>query len=129
MAKTLVPTSPLSINEPSMSTINLNVDTGHRPYDGHDQSLGPEQGNGVYGHGHGHGQGHGHRQGPQHPYPTPVSASSFHTPSSAEAGPSRRKSSTMQMEIDGMEHRARELRLDDAADGRVGVEDPREYFT
>lgn len=32
----------------------------------------------------------------------------------------------MQMEIDGMEHRARELRLDDAGDGRVGVDDPRE---
>lgn len=30
----------------------------------------------------------------------------------------------MQREIDGMEHQARELRIDDAGDGRVGVEDP-----
>lgn len=100
-----------------MSTINLNVDTGQRHHQ--QQHYTNANGHRVYGNGDGNAQ---------NAYPTPVSAQSFHQQSltgiGQEAGPSRRKSSVMQTEIDGMEHRARELRIDDAGDGRVGVEDP-----
>ena len=93
-----------------MSTINLNVDTGQRH---HQQYNHNPNANTIY--------------GGANAYPTPVSAQSFHHQASigqGEAGPSRRKVSAMQTEIDGMEHQARELRIDDTGDGRVGVEDP-----
>jgi hypothetical protein len=34
----------------------------------------------------------------------------------------------MQMEIDGMENKAREMSISEPADGRVGVEKPCAYF-
>lgn len=102
-----------------MSTINLNVDTGQGSSQYQQQPL--RQNPAAAAPSPALDQGYGHA------YPTPVSAQSFHQsmPGSGEAGPSRRnKNSVMQMEIDGMEHQARELRLDDAGDGRLGVEDP-----
>jgi hypothetical protein len=114
MATTIGPIPPIPLfsqgqrqEQVNMSTVNLNVDTGQQHHQQYDQ------GNSAY--------------GGANAYPTPVTGQSFRHQALAgagEAGPSRRKNSAMQTEIDGMEHRARELRIDDAGDGRVGVEDP-----
>jgi len=50
-------------------------------------------------------------------------------PPSSQAGPSRnRKAAAMQMEIDGMENKAREMSISEPTDGRVGVEKPCAYI-
>lgn len=63
-------------------------------------------------------------------YPTPVTGSATGFPQSQQpqAGPSRsRIAAAMQMEIDGMENKAREMTINEPSDGRVGVEKPCEH--
>lgn len=58
-------------------------------------------------------------------YPTPITGSAMGFPQSSHAGPSRsKKAAAMQMEIDGMENKAREMTINEPSDGRVGVEKP-----
>jgi len=62
-------------------------------------------------------------------YPTPITGSNMVFLPSSQAGPSRsRKAAAMQMEIDGMENKAREMTINEPTDGRVGVEKPCAYF-
>jgi len=62
-------------------------------------------------------------------YPTPITGSNMVFPPSSQAGPSRnRKAAAMQMEIDGMENKAREMSISEPTDGRVGVEKPCAYI-
>jgi len=66
-------------------------------------------------------------------YPTPITGSNMVFPPStqqSQAGPSRsKKAAAMQMEIDGMENKAREMTINEPADGRVGVEKPCALFS
>lgn len=62
-------------------------------------------------------------------YPTPITGSNMGFVQTSQAGPSRsNKAAAMQMEIDGMENKARELSINEPTDGRVGVEKPCEYL-
>jgi hypothetical protein len=59
-------------------------------------------------------------------YPTPVATSHM---GYQQAGPSRsRRQLAVEMEIDGMEHKAREMTINEPSDDRVGVEKPCEWL-
>lgn len=63
-------------------------------------------------------------------YPTPITATGF-LQSSRQAGPSRPRGTTaMEMEIDGMENKAREMTIneEEPSDGRMGTEKPCELI-
>jgi hypothetical protein len=95
---------------------NTQVDTGQEPW----SSRNPRFSHPVQ-------SPYAHQDG----YPTPITSSAMGFPQSSQssqAGPSRsRKAAAMQMEIDGMENKAREMTINEPSDGRVGVEKPCEY--